>query len=72
MDGKANADGECASIPRESHRQGHPIGATGIAMLGWCYWQLIGKVPAPLRVANPRTAATFNIGGRYAPPSAPS
>jgi acetyl-CoA acetyltransferase len=64
MDGKANADGECGiNTSGGLIAKGHPIGATGIAMLGWCYWQLIGKVPAPLRVANPRIAATFNIGG---------
>ena len=64
MDGKANADGECGiNTSGGLIAKGHPIGATGIAMLGWCYWQLIGKVPPPLRVANPRIAATFNIGG---------
>lgn len=43
--------------------KGHPIGASGIAMVGWNYWQLTGKVPAPLQVANARYAASFNIGG---------
>jgi len=37
--------------------------ATGVAMIGWCAWQLQGKVPAPLQVKRPRVAATFNIGG---------
>ena len=32
-------------------------------MVGWCAWQLLGKVPAPLQVPNARAAATFNIGG---------
>jgi len=64
MDGKANPDGECGiNTSGGLIAKGHPIGATGIAMLGWCYWQLLGKVPAPLRVADPRIAATFNIGG---------
>ena len=26
-------------------------------------WQLLGKVPPPLQVANAEVAATFNIGG---------
>jgi acetyl-CoA acetyltransferase len=38
-------------------------GATGIAMVGWCTWQLLGRVPAELQVKQPRVAATFNIGG---------
>ena len=32
-------------------------------MIGWCGWQLQGKVPAELQVKNARAAATFNIGG---------
>ncbi len=32
-------------------------------MIGWCAWQLLGKVPAELQVAGARAAATFNIGG---------
>jgi acetyl-CoA C-acetyltransferase len=43
--------------------KGHPIGATGVAMVGWSAWQLLGKVPPSLQVPNPRVAATFNIGG---------
>jgi acetyl-CoA C-acetyltransferase len=43
--------------------KGHPIGATGVAMVGWSAWQLLGKVPAELQVPNARVAATFNIGG---------
>ena len=43
--------------------KGHPVGATGIAMVGWASWQLLGKVPAPLQVREARHAATFNIGG---------
>ena len=64
MDGKANPDGECGiNTSGGLIAKGHPIGATGIAMLGWCYWQLLGRVPAQLQVAHPRAAATFNIGG---------
>ncbi|MGC8917330.1 MAG: thiolase family protein [Thermoanaerobaculum sp.] len=43
--------------------KGHPIGATGVAMVGWCAWQLLGKVPLPLQVKGAQVAATFNIGG---------
>ena len=37
--------------------------AGGLAMIGWCAWQLLGKVPEALQVPDPRMAATFNIGG---------
>lgn len=64
VEGKARVDGECGiNTSGGLIAKGHPIGATGIAMLGWCTWQLLGKVPAPLQVKNPRVAATFNIGG---------
>ncbi len=43
--------------------KGHPIGATGVAMVGWCAWQLMGKAPEELQVKAPKMAATFNIGG---------
>ena len=43
--------------------KGHPIGATGVAMVGWCAWQLMGKAPQELQVESPKLAATFNIGG---------
>ena len=63
-DGKAAVDGECAiNSSGGLIAKGHPIGATGIAMVGWCAWQLLGKAPGPLQVKAPRAAATFNIGG---------
>jgi acetyl-CoA C-acetyltransferase len=63
-DGKAAVGGECAiNSSGGLIAKGHPIGATGVAMIGWCGWQLLGKAPAPLQVARPRVAATFNIGG---------
>ncbi len=43
--------------------KGHPIGATGVAMIGWCALQLWGRAPAEVQVRSPRAAATFNIGG---------
>jgi acetyl-CoA acetyltransferase len=64
VDGKAAVGGECAiNSSGGLIAKGHPIGATGIAMIGWASWQLLGKAPAPLQVRNPRAAATFNIGG---------
>lgn len=63
-DGKARPDGECGiNTSGGLIAKGHPIGATGIAMVGWCAWQLLGKVPKALQVPNARAAATFNIGG---------
>jgi len=64
VEGKARVDGECGiNTSGGLIAKGHPIGATGVAMLGWCAWQLLGKVPKPLQVQNGRVAATFNIGG---------
>jgi acetyl-CoA C-acetyltransferase len=64
VDGKASVGGDCAiNSSGGLIAKGHPIGATGVAMLGWSAWQLLGKAPAPLQVKNPRVAATFNIGG---------
>ncbi|MBS1874185.1 MAG: thiolase family protein [Acidobacteria bacterium] len=63
-DGKALPDGECGvNTSGGLIAKGHPIGATGIAMVGWAAWQLLGKAPEGLQVPNPRAAATFNIGG---------
>jgi acetyl-CoA acetyltransferase len=64
MDGRARVDGDCAiNSSGGLIAKGHPIGATGVAMIGWCAWQLLGKVPAPLQRKDARAAATFNIGG---------
>lgn len=63
-DGKAKVDGECAiNTSGGLIAKGHPVGATGIAMIGWSALQLMGKAPAELQVKNPKYAATFNIGG---------
>jgi acetyl-CoA C-acetyltransferase len=63
-EGKAAVDGECAiNTSGGLIAKGHPIGATGVAMVGWCAWQLLGKAPAGLQVKDPSLAATFNIGG---------
>ncbi|MGE5359135.1 MAG: thiolase family protein, partial [Bacteroidales bacterium] len=64
VDGKANVNGECAiNSSGGLIAKGHPVGATGVAMIGWAAQQLLGKAPAELQVKNPRAAATFNIGG---------
>lgn len=64
VDGKAAPDGECGiNTSGGLIAKGHPIGATGIAMLGWSTWQLLGRAPRELQVPNARAAATFNIGG---------
>jgi acetyl-CoA C-acetyltransferase len=63
-EGRAAVTGECAiNTSGGLIAKGHPIGATGIAMIGWSAWQLAGCAPRELQVANPRYAATFNIGG---------
>lgn len=63
-DGKAAPSGECGiNTSGGLIAKGHPIGATGISMVGWAAWQLLGKVPKELQVPNARAAATFNIGG---------
>lgn len=63
-DGKAAPDGDCGiNTSGGLIAKGHPVGATGIAMVGWSAWQLLGTVPAALQVPRPRLAATFNIGG---------
>jgi len=63
-EGKADAMGECGiNTSGGLIAKGHPVGATGIAMIGWAAWQLQGKAPAELQVPDPKIAATFNIGG---------
>jgi acetyl-CoA acetyltransferase len=63
-EGKAAPGGECGiNTSGGLIAKGHPVGATGIAMIGWSAWQLQGKVPKPLQVKDARAAATFNIGG---------
>jgi acetyl-CoA C-acetyltransferase len=62
--GNARPDAECGiNTSGGLIAKGHPIGATGIAMIGWSALQLLGKAPAELQVKDPRVAATFNIGG---------
>ena len=64
VEGKAAPGGECGiNTSGGLIAKGHPIGATGVAMVGWCAWQLLGKAPAELQVKGAKAAATFNIGG---------
>jgi len=64
VDGRAAPDGECGiNTSGGLIAKGHPVGATGVAMIGWAAWQLLGKAPEGLQVADPKLAATFNIGG---------
>lgn len=64
VEGKAAPGGECGiNTSGGLIAKGHPIGATGIAMVGWSAWQLLGKVPPELQVPQAKAAATFNIGG---------
>ena len=64
VEGKAAPQGECAiNTSGGLIAKGHPVGATGIAMIGWAAQQLLGKAPVEVQVKNPKAAATFNIGG---------
>jgi len=64
LDGKANRDGACPiNTSGGLIAKGHPIGATGVAMVGWVHQQLTGKVPAALQVKDARVGTTLNIGG---------
>jgi acetyl-CoA C-acetyltransferase len=63
-EGCAAVDGACAvNTSGGLIAKGHPIGATGVAMLGWSFRQLTGRAPRPLQRRDARVAATFNIGG---------
>ncbi|NOZ01574.1 MAG: thiolase family protein, partial [Deltaproteobacteria bacterium] len=65
VEGKASIGGGALPLNTSGGliAKGHPISATGIAMVGWNYWQLTGKAPAELQVKAPAYAASFNIGG---------
>jgi len=64
VEGNARPDGKCGiNTSGGLVAKGHPIGATGIAMIGWAAMQVQGKAPVELQVKNPKGAATFNIGG---------
>jgi len=63
-DGKAAPGGECGiNTSGGLIAKGHPVGATGVAMIGWAAMQLLHRAPEELQVKDARAAATFNIGG---------
>ena len=63
-DGHANKDGKCpVNTSGGLIAKGHPIAATGVAMIGWIHQQLRGLVPTELKVADARLGTTLNIGG---------
>jgi acetyl-CoA C-acetyltransferase len=64
LDGHAKVGGRCpVNTSGGLIAKGHPISATGIAMIGWIHSQLLGKVPAPVQVADAKLGTTLNIGG---------
>jgi acetyl-CoA C-acetyltransferase len=64
VEGKARVDGECGiNLSGGLIAKGHPVGATGVAMLGTCFKQLLGRGQAGLQVKNPKVGVTFNVGG---------
>lgn len=64
MDGHANRDGKCPiNTSGGLIAKGHPISASGVAMIGWVHQQLTGKVPEELQVKDAKVGTTLNIGG---------
>ena len=64
MDGHARRDGRCPiNTSGGLIAKGHPISATGVAMVGWIHQQLLGKVPGELQVDKAQLGSTLNIGG---------
>lgn len=63
-DGHAARDGRCPiNTSGGLIAKGHPISATGVAMVGWVHQQLTGRVPSPLQVKGAAVGTTLNIGG---------
>jgi len=64
MEGHASRGGRCPiNTSGGLIAKGHPISATGVAMVGWIHQQLLGRAPAALQVANARVGSALNIGG---------
>jgi acetyl-CoA C-acetyltransferase len=64
MDGHANRDGRCPiNTSGGLIAKGHPISATGVAMIGWVHSQLVGNVPQALHLPGAKLGTTLNIGG---------
>ena len=64
QEGKAEVGGSCPiNTSGGLIAKGHPISATGVAMVGWIHQQILHKVPAELQVENAELGSTLNIGG---------
>ncbi len=64
LDGHAARAGKCPiNTSGGLIAKGHPIAATGVAMVGWVHNQILGKVPEALRLARAELGTTLNIGG---------
>lgn len=64
MDGHASVGGKCPiNTSGGLIAKGHPISATGVAMVGWIHQQLRGTLPTPLQVKDVKLGTTLNIGG---------
>ncbi len=64
LDGHAGRDGKCPiNTSGGLIAKGHPIAATGVAMIGWAHNQLLGKVPEALQLEGADLGTTLNIGG---------
>ncbi len=64
LDGHAALDGKCPiNTSGGLIAKGHPISATGVAMIGWIHSQLTSKVPSELQIADAKLGTTLNIGG---------
>jgi acetyl-CoA C-acetyltransferase len=63
-EGKASVDGECGiNLSGGLIAKGHPVGATGVTMIGTCFKQLMGRAPEGLQMKDADVAATYNVGG---------
>src|SRR5512146_1768359 len=58
VEGKASADGECGiNTSGGLIGKGHPVGARGVAIIGWCARLVLGNAPAELEVRDLKAAA---------------
>lgn len=63
-DGEASLGGRCPiNTSGGLIAKGHPISASGVAMIGWIHQQLTGQVPKALQVQGASLGTTLNIGG---------
>jgi len=64
VDGKAGVDGECGvNTSGGLIAKGHPVGATGVAMMAGRRGNCSAGCRRRCRSKNAKAAATFNIGG---------